>query len=441
MFDKDAIDFLPDALAIRYSRLPWWARHTLLWMGLFFIIAIIWASLSDVDVIVTAHGRLVSDHPTIVMKPLERTVIKGIHVLEGDRVRAGQVLITFDPVFSGADQERLSADVRNYEAQLNRLTAEFDNKTYTIPAQPTEEERIQLSIFLKRDAYYRERLEFFDREIERITKARRSYGDNLAVQQERLKALKDIEDMLTRAHGQQAASLRELRDGQLSRMALEADISDKQNNILVLDSELKAKEAERDAFRTEWRISIAEQLVNVQTSLTTAGKELEKASQLTSYVALRAPEDAVVHDIAPFSIGSAVQEAETLITLVPLNGTLEVEAEIDAAYIGKVKIGDKARVKLSSFPFQQYGTLLGEVRVISEDAFSRQPNEAAQGQAGAFYRARITLTGEERKELKLLDRMMLGMETQSEIYVEKRKIMEYILNPIIKSLDESLHEP
>ena len=136
--DKDVVDFLPDALSIRHEPLPVWASSGLLWMGAFFLLALLWACIGKVDVIVSAGGRLVSDHPTIVMKPLERTVLKQVHVAVGDRVRPGQELASFDPVFSRADSERLVAEVKLYQAQFNRLRSESLGVDYVLPANPNE---------------------------------------------------------------------------------------------------------------------------------------------------------------------------------------------------------------------------------------------------------------------------------------------------------------
>lgn len=439
--DKDAVAFLPDADVIRHTGLPWWARHGVLWMGFFLLVAVSWACISPVDIIVAAQGRLISDHPTIIMKPLERTVIKEIHVTVGDRVHAGQVLATFDPVFSRADKERLATEVCSYDAQYERLAAEFAGNPYRLSPDPTKEARIQADIFQKRQRFYAEKLEYFDREIERITKTRQSLQENLALQRKRLAGFKDIEAMLAKAKNSQAVSPRDLKEAQLTRMQLEADISDKENNMLVLDSEFLSKNAERDAFCTDWRIEIAEELVKAQTALTSSRKEFDKARQMASYVELRAPEDAVVHDIAPMSIGSAVREAEALVTLVPLGGTVEVEVEIRAEDIGKVNLGDHARIKVSAFPFQKYGTLAGTVRVISEDSFSRQPGEQRAGASAAFYRSRIQLATTTYEESNLLERLIPGMEVQAEILIGQRKIIEYLTYPIIKSINESIHEP
>ena len=435
------MDFLPDALAIRHAPLPWWGRCLVGWMAVFFFTAVTWACIGRVDVIVTARGKLVSNHPTIVMKPLERTVIKEILVAVGDRVRHEQVLATFDPVFSRADAERLLSEVNVHEAHFARLLAEFKGMTYTPPPNPTEESGWQESIFHERRRLYTEKMEYFSLEIARIEKAHASFEANLAIQRKRLAGIMEIEAMLDKARTSQALSLRDLMEIQLARMQLEADISDKENNMLVLASERLAKMAARDSFKTDWSIEVAKEMIEVRTLLTRARKEYEKALQMTSYVALRAPQDAVVHDIAPIAIESAVREAESLITLVPIGGAIEVEAKIRAEDIGKVHAGARVRVKITAFPFQQYGTLDGSIRVLSEDAFSSESAEnPQQGAPTTFYRARISLDAAEANS-DMATRLIPGMEAQAEILVGTRRIIEYLTNPIIKSLNEAIREP
>lgn len=434
--DRDVTEFLPDALSIRHEKLPRWASCSVLWLAGVFLLALVWAYIGKVDVIVTASGKLVSDHPTIVMKPLERTVIKKVHVAVGDRVQAGDVLVTFDPAFSKADIERLASEVRIYEAQFERLSAEFEDREYVVPANGDMEALWQRSIFLDRKRFYQEKMTFFEKEIQRLDRSSRSLEANLDLQSSRLKKHRDIEGMLSSAIKSQATSKRSLREAELNRMIVEAEISDKQNNLLVLESERQSRMAERDSFSAGWKIETSKEMVKTRELLTTARKEYDKAVQLSSYVELRAPEAAVVHDVAALSIGSAVREAETLITLVPLGGELEVEAEIGAKDIGKVREGDPVRVKVSAFPFQKYGTLDGCVRVLSEDAFTRQTENGMGG--NTFYRARIALNMEGNS---LAERIIPGMESQSEIQVGERRIIEYLIHPIIKSLDEAIREP
>jgi HlyD family secretion protein len=286
-------------------------------------------------------------------------------------------------------------------------------------------------------------MEYFEKDLERIEKSRDAIKENLGVQRNRLAGYREIEMMHERAMKSSAGSLRQVKETQLTRMELEADISDKEHNILALNSEYLSRQAEREAFRREWHIQTTEEMVRARENLIRARKEFAKAFQMTSYVELRAPEDAVVHDIVPLSIGSAVREAEPLVTLVPLGGTLEVDAMIRAGDIGKVKVGDRVRIKVTAFPFQKHGTLAGTVRVLSEDAFtpSSAGEEMQKGQGGAFYRARIAFENAQNAGSDLPAKLIPGMEASCEINVGSRRIIEYLTHPIIKSLDEAIREP
>jgi HlyD family secretion protein len=192
----------------------------------------------------------------------------------------------------------------------------------------------------------------------------------------------------------------------------------------------------------EWKKDVSEQLVAAEQAKTSIHKALEKVLRLNEYIELRAPCEAIVHEIASFPVGSAVREAEALITLVPIDCDIELEAEIPAKDIGKVRAGDSVRVKLNAFPFQKHGTLSGVIRTISEDTFQkdnvRQENEKIA--AGAYYRARIPLSGKLRN-IHSNFRLIPGVEAQAEIKVGVRRVIEYIIHPLIKSLDEAIREP
>src|SRR5690606_9929503 len=99
--------------------------------------------------------------------------------------------------------------------------------------------------------------------------------------------------------------------------------------------------------------------------------QLRKAERKSELTIVTAPADGVVQEIAKRSTGSVLKEAEPLLTLVPIDAPLEAEIQIDARYISYVRAGDRARVKLDAFPFQQYGVIKGRVRTVSEDAFVR----------------------------------------------------------------------
>ncbi len=428
------VEFQPDALEIKNQRLPWLIRMSV-WLPFVMVTAaIVWASLSQVDVVVRSNGKLVTDLPTIVMKPLERSVIQKVNVRIGDVVKKDQILITFDPAFNTAEAERLKNELQALQAQLDRLMAEFNNRPYA--GGENQFERWQLAISKQRSEYYRERMNYFNEALSQIDASRKNKEDNLTKQQERLKAVKEIEGMYIQLRAKNVTSPKELLEISISRMEMEATVDQIANDMLELVHRRGTTTAEKNSFIQEWRNAIAEEMVNVDRSLTSVKKEYDKVQQLIEYVYLRSPTDAVVHEIASFSPGSAVQEAEALITLIPFSGETEIEAELMPHDIGKIEIGAEVRIKLSAYPFQKHGTLHGVVRQISENTFKK---EGAGGEL-TYYRARITVEGE-LNNVKDSFRLIPGMEAQCEIKCGRRRVIEYVIYPLIKAFDETAREP
>ena len=429
----EAVEFQPDALEIKYEKLPLWLRYSVLYSVLFVAAVLIWACVCKVDVVVQAPGKLVTDDSSIVMKPLERTVIKKIHVKIGQVVKKDQVLITFDPTINRAEAERLTKELSILTAQYNRLLAEFENREYR--PDPGEAGARQLAIFRQRAEYFREKNNYFNEGIKQLDASRKSREDTLRNQKERLAAIKQIESMFKKLHESRAGSLKELLSVNISRMEMEAAIDEQRNQLLELKHQRESTLSSQQTFVQEWKNSISEELVKVERELTSTQKSYDKVKQLIEYVELRAPCDSVVHEIAAFSVGSAVREAEALITLIPLVGKIELEAEVQPQDIGRINIGSDVRIKLNAYPFQKHGTLDGKVRNISENTLQKQSQVPV-----SYYRARIVISGK-LKNVKKDFRMIPGMEVQAEIKVGSRRIIEFLIYPLIKALDETAREP
>lgn len=437
-----AVDFQPDAVEIAMRPLPLAARLGVTIGVLFFISALIASYFCQVDVVVNGTGKLVSVDQNIVMKPLDRTVIKSIDVKVGEVVKQDQLLMTFDPAINRAEEERLRSEYQSIRAQHNRWLAEFEDRPHVFMdnnKRGNQSEHWQRAIWLQRQQYYKEKLRYFDESIKRIEANVNSTRDTVAKQRERFKSMDEISNMYEDLHRKKAAAKKDVLEIRMSRMQLEADIAKLENSIREAEHERQSTIASRQTFVMEWKKDISERLVESEQQLTSTRKALDKILQLNEYIQLRSPCDAIVHEIASFPVGSAVREAEALITLVPINCDIELEAEIPAKDIGRVKVGDQVRVKLTAFPFQKHGTLSGVIRTISEDTFQKQ-QPSSELEAPTYYRARVPVTGKLRN-LHNTFRLIPGMEAQAEIKVGTRSVLEYIIHPLIKSLDEAIREP
>ncbi|MCQ2379390.1 MAG: HlyD family type I secretion periplasmic adaptor subunit [Victivallaceae bacterium] len=439
----EIIEFQPDAIELKNERLPLGIRLCMWAPVAAILIAIIWASCSKVDVIVPVSGKIVTNTQTIVMKPLERTIVKTVEVKIGDIVDANQVLITFDPTSNRADSERLKNELAALNAQFDRLSCEFNYEPYN-PDGDTQFERWQLAIYKQRQGYYKERLSYFDESLSQIDASYKSTSDSYQKQSERLTEIGKLEEMYDKLHGKKVASLKELIEMRITRMEMESTVDQLKNNLLELNHRKGSVIAEKNSFIQEWRKSLSEEMVAVERNLTTASKESEKAEQLIEYVYLRSPCRAVVHELAAFSPGSAVREAEALLTLIPIDENLEFEARLLPQDIGRVKVGDEVRIKLDAYPFQKFGTLDGRVRNISADTINADRSEMAVDESGrpqsSYYRARITVSGKLNIDPTKFH-MVPGMQAQGEIKTGRRRLIEYALYPFLKAIDEAAREP
>ena len=431
---RKVVDFQSDALELANRPLPLLIRLGVWFPLVIVVLAIVWATLAKTDVVVQGGGKLVTDLSTIIMKPLDRSVIKSIDVKIGDVVKKDQVLITFDPEINMAEAERLSNEIAALEAQHERLAAEFNGRRFT--CRDEQFSKWQQAIFDQRQKFYGEKMKYYDEAVAQVDASTKNKVDNLAKQKERLVRMLEIEKMYEELHKTRAVALKEYLEVQISRMGMEATNDQLENDILELKHRHGSLIAEKQSFVQDWLNKISEEMVTVDRNLTSTRKQYDKQKQLLGYDCLRAPCNAVVHQIAEFSSGSGVREAEALITLIPIDGEIELEAEIRPEDIGKVKVGAEARIKLTAYPFQKHGTLTGVVRNISEDTLDRQVG----GMTAKYYRARLAVRG----KLRLVRddfRLIPGMETQCEIKCGRRRVIEYVLYPLIKAMDETAREP
>lgn len=437
--NRKIIEFHDDATALEMSRPPILSWITFILLSILLLGFIIWSIVFKVDRVVTADGKLVTVRQNIVMKPMERVVIKRVHVKVGEIVRGNQLLFTFDPTFSQADVDRLQIQYDSYKMHIDRLQAELAKINFENAALSANRNyQRQISIYLERERFLKEKLIYFDENLKRLSAILRTRKRNLEKQQERLEALQKLESMFQSLHGKGAASLKDLIEMQISRMQMEGECDQLEGRITEGEHDLLSAQAEKNSFLNEWYEGIAQELLQVEREMDAVIKQLDKAKRSNVLTELRAPCDAIVHEISASQEGSAVREAEPLITLVPIGVEIEAQASVNPRDIGKIKAGDNARIKLDAFPFQRHGTLDGTVRAISEDTMQEQGN-ALEGEK-SFYHVLLSISGHLNSNTKDY-RLIPGMKTTVEIKVGQKRIIEYLIDPLIKTLDESLNEP
>lgn len=443
-------EFQPDAAEIENRPPPGIARITLYCVAALIAAAVAWASLSTVDRIVTARGKLITTEPILVVQPLDTSVIRQINVTVGDVLHAGQPLATLDPTFPKADVDALKIRIAALDAMIARLDAELDERDFVAPDPADPDDEVEARLFAKQEAYYQVSLRNLNAKIagEQAELATNAAEEGMTVR--RLDTLRSIEAMRSQLVNEQVGSRLNLLLSQDARLEVEDQLSHLRGNRIDLLDKIEKTQAERQTFIDDFQRNALKDLVDARARRSATSEDLKKAELRRHMVVLRTPVDAVVLAIAHRSVGSVVRGAETLFTLVPKHAALQAEVDVASRDIGYIAVGQRVKLKFDAFPFQKYGTGIGTVRVISPDSFAAMPGNERTGRATRgeakqppqpFYRVLVNLTNLKLRGLPRGFRMMPGMTLTAEMEVGRRRVISYFLSPLTRGLDESIREP
>jgi len=448
---RHEIDFLPAALEIQ-EKPPSPLGRAIIWaIVAFFSLVVLWAMMSEIDIVATAQGKIIPSGRVKVIQPMEIGVVRQIHVQEGQRVDAGDVLIELDPTATLADLGRLERELiaaRLDEARyrtVERLTAEpaggsesAEAVTLEVPpplAQDAGASAIALQGQLLQSAWseHRARSAALDNTIA-------SREAELAALQEEVKKRAGTLPLITK----RASAVRHMVDKQLSAeqtwLELEEERVEQQQELAGLKSRTQQVEAsireareQRQVLDAEFRRELLTKLSETERRIDQLQQERVKASQRTRLQRMTAPVAGVVQQLAVHTIGGVVTPAQQLMTIVPESESLEVEAWILNKDIGFVEQGQSAEVKIETFPFTRYGTIDAQMIDVSNDAVTDE-------QKGLVYAARVLMKDAVIRVGEKLVNLTPGMAVTVEVKTGKRRLIEFILSPLLRYKSESLGE-
>jgi hemolysin D len=434
--------FQSESAEVREDPEPGQVRLTLYALaGLFIALLAVSVFMQLNRVVTSIAGQIVTTEPTIVLQALDPSIIKTLNVQEGERVKGGQLLATLDPTFAAADVSAAAAQIASLEAVIARTEAELAHRDFNPPLGTAPEGvymALQRAYFVERKAQFESQLLAYNEQIAQNKATIRKLKQDLDHYDDRVKISREIENMRASLAAAQVGSRLNLLTATDQRVEILRTEDFDRNALDEAEHQLASTIANRDGFVQQWFGQASQELVTARGTLDTTQQQLTKAAKHQDLVRLEAPEDAVVLKLAKLSVGSVLKEADPFITLAPLRSPVEAEVHISPLEIGFVRPGDRATVKLDPFNFVEHGTASGEVRWISEGAFTQDDNGSA---TDPYYKARIALT-----EVKLTGvpdsfRLVPGMTLTADINVGSRSVFMYMMRGLIRSVNEAMREP
>ena len=404
--------------------------------------------LIPVDRVVSARGLVVSQTPTMLVQPLDTAIVRSIDVREGQYVRAGQVLARLDPTFASADLATIDIQVDSLEAEVSRLKAEADGKSFAYNGS-NPRWALQAAIHAHRAAEFEAKIDNYRHRADELGAViSRSQTDAEGYRQ-RLNVAQTIVQMHNVLMQQQSDSKLSMLQAVDNSAEMARSLANAEQTGEIAKRDAAALEAERNAYVHAWDADVSQKLAEANSRFSDARELLSKAKLRRQLVELRSDRDAVVQSIARVSEGSVLQSGQRFITLVAADAPLEIEANIFGRENGFVHVGNPVVIKFDTFPYAQYGLAEGKVRTISPDSFTaeeeaRNPTSASPLRPTSgepFYRARVSVDHVGLHDVPDGFHLIPGMPVTADIEVGKRTVLGYLLGMVVPVGREALREP
>ena len=414
------------------------ARLLLLVIICCFVALVAWAHLTALDQVTRGQGKVIPSGELQVVQNLEGGIISEILVQEGERVRAGQVILRLDRTVFTGDFNRLRQRYYAAQARIARLTGE---SALVRPAFPAETRDGAPEMVARQSALFEARWTQLQAELSVLQS--RLLQRQQALAEARLNAA-NAERAVAVAHREfglvEGIVKRGLEpemhliESEKGLVAAESERDIARLSLLRHQSALEEVKLEIAATRSRFQARSSEELAEARQEYTEVVEALPAHRDKLERTAILAPTDGIVNQVLVSTIGGVAQPGQPLIEIVPDDDRLLAEVAIEPSRIGFVYVGQPARVKLTAYDFTTYGSLKAQVTHISPDAI-----EDERGNARYLAHVRVVendLTDEDGDPLPILP----GMVAEVDILTGKRTILQYLLHPLAALKDDALRD-
>ncbi len=361
---------------------------------------IAWANVFQIDEVARARGEVITGSRVQVIQAVDGGVLKELLVREGDRVEPGQVLARLDQTRFASGVGEIQARLFALEAKVARLRAEvIGSAELTFPegltARAPDITRVEQALFDQRRTGLSEELRTLQVAVDL---AKRELG--------LVQTLKGHGDI---SGAEQLRAERGLNEAQ-------ANLVNRRNRFL--------EDARLELTKAEDEIAQNEQLL--------IRRQQEQANSVFTALV-----PGIVKNIRVTTVGGVLGPGDELMEIVPTGEQLLIEARVRPSDIARVQPGLPANVRFDPFDYTIYGAAPGTVTYVSADTLKEDTEQGTE----VYYRVHVKPQGSPvQTSIGRTLEIVPGMTAQVDIRTGRRTLMDVLLKPLRKTLDESFGE-
>ncbi len=402
-----------------------------------------WASTAQISGALIAQGSLVVDSNVKKVQHPSGGVVGEVRARDGDRVKAGDILIRLDETVTQANLAIVTKGLTELYARKARLAAERDGaETVAVPkelagaiADPIVSEALacERKLFdLRRTARRGQK----DQLHQRIQQLREQISGLTAQQDAKTKEMALIEQELAGVRELWAKNLVQL-NRLTSLQREEARLEGERGQLIAAAAEAKGKTAETELqilqLDQELSSDVAKELRETDSKIGEYVERKVTAEDQLKRTDIRAPQDGVVFQSTANTVGGVITAGDPIMLIVPEADTLLVEVKVEPKDIDQVQFGQPVVLRFSAFNTRTTPELNGAVVRIAADTSSDQRT----GQT--YYLVRIAMTAGELGRLGDV-KLTPGMPVEAFIQTGERTMLSYLVKPLHDQLMRSFRE-
>jgi HlyD family secretion protein len=405
--------------------------------------AVAWANYFTISGAVIASGTVVVESNVKHIQHQDGGIVKTVDVANGDVVKAGDVLLRLDDTSIGASLAIAQSRLDDLTGQEARLIAERNRDENILFSSSSE----QLSPSDSQAKFREGQLKLFESRKNRIANEKLQLAEQISQLDN---AIIGYEAQLNARKAQlelASEELKNIRELFRENLVPATRVSTLEREVLQVQAdigELKSKIAQQRQAIAERQIQllqvdetfttqVLEALSKVQTEISGLREELVVLNDRNERLYIKAPRGGIVHDLAVHTIGAIVAPGERVMSIVPSDDQLIIEARVDPTSINQLYVNQTANLRFASLDPRTTPEIAGEVKSISADLLLDQ----ITGQH--FYQIRIKIKPEELAKLGE-QRIVPGMPVEAFITTQDRTVLSYLIKPIADQIAHSLRE-
>jgi HlyD family secretion protein len=379
-----------------------------------------WAHFSQVDEVAVASGVLIPSAEVQPIRSLSGGMIRNVHVKEGQLVEKGDVLMERDTTMEQAEVDRIRRAAGLIRQDIARLEAEQDGKALAGSL-------VQKQLL---DAHVKE---FEARNLSVQAEVQRQRAGTKEAEAQLDFLVKSLTTEMARTKEKPSAftNLDEKQAEAKSKIAsIEKEIATQKQKIRQSQEAYQVALNASERLETEHQSEILTQLSKRREELSNIEGQLKQSSKQQEQQTIKAPVAGTVYHVKAATDGATAQPGEELLSILPRDQELILEVKVLNKDVGFVSRGMQAKIKLATFPFQEFGTVDGTLLAVS-------PNAIPDEKLGLVFPARIKLQKDSMRVRGKQVSLTPGMIANGEIVTRQKSVLTFLIEPITSRYSEA----